>query len=73
MSSAAVSGAESRTASERSLLERAFSRAAGGPLVTGNSVRLLRDAAENYPAWLDAIAGHGRRARGSATEQSPEA
>ena len=56
MSSAAVSGAESRTASERSLLERAFSRAAGGPLVTGNSVRLLRDAAENYPAWLDAIA-----------------
>ena len=56
MSSAAVSGAGSRTASERGLLERAFSRAAGGPLVTGNSVRLLRNAAENYPAWLDAIA-----------------
>ena len=44
------------TLSERSLLERAFSRAAGGPLVTGNSVRLLRNADENYPAWLDAIA-----------------
>src|SRR5688572_14543258 len=47
-------------ASERSLLEQAFSRAAGGPLVTGNSVRLLRDAAENYPAWLEAIAGAER-------------
>ena len=47
--------AESRV-SERSLLEQAFTRAAGGPLITGNSVRLLRDAAENYPAWLDAIA-----------------
>jgi cardiolipin synthase len=46
--------------SERSLLEQAFSRAAGGPLVTGNSVRLLRDAAENYPAWLEGIAGAER-------------
>jgi cardiolipin synthase len=35
--------------------ERAFSRAVGSPLVGGNSVRLLRDACENYPAWLDAI------------------
>jgi cardiolipin synthase len=43
--------------SERTLLEQAFSRAAGGPLVTGNSVRLLRNAAENYPAWLEAIGG----------------
>ena len=50
---------ESR-ASERSLIEQAFTRAAGGPLITGNSVRLLRDAAENYPAWLDAIAGARR-------------
>ena len=47
--------AESRE-SERRLLEQAFTRAAGGPLITGNSVRLLRDAAGNYPAWLDAIA-----------------
>jgi cardiolipin synthase len=37
------------------LEERAFGRAAGAPLVPGNSVRLLRDATENYPAWLAAI------------------
>lgn len=35
--------------------DEAFSRAAGAPLIRGNRVRLLRDAAENYPAWLDAI------------------
>ncbi len=40
---------------ERVLAERAFFRAAGAPLVPGNAVRLLRDAAENFPAWLDAI------------------
>jgi phosphatidylserine/phosphatidylglycerophosphate/cardiolipin synthase-like enzyme len=39
----------------RLLAEQAFSRAAGAPLVHGNAVRLLRDARENYPAWLDAI------------------
>ena len=39
----------------RVLADQAFSRAAGAPLVAGNTVRLLRDAAENYPAWLDAI------------------
>src|SRR5216684_4297943 len=37
------------------LAEHAFSRAAGAPLVPGNRVELLRDATENYPAWLDAI------------------
>lgn len=36
--------------------DQAFSRAAGAPLVDGNAVRVLRDGAENYPAWLDAIA-----------------
>jgi cardiolipin synthase len=40
----------------RSLADQAFSRAAGAPLIEGNSVRLLRDATENYPAWLEAIA-----------------
>ncbi len=40
---------------ERSLAEQAFSRAAGAPLVPGNEVRLLKDGAENYPAWLEAI------------------
>jgi cardiolipin synthase len=47
-------------ASVRGLAEHAFSRAAGAPLVSGNSIRLLKDARENYPAWLDAIAGATR-------------
>ena len=44
----------------RTLADQAFSRAAGAPLVTGNAVRLLCDAAENYPAWLEAIAAARR-------------
>ncbi|MDT7602797.1 MAG: cardiolipin synthase [Acidobacteriota bacterium] len=43
------------TSNVRVLADQAFSRAAGSPLVAGNSVRLLRDAAENYPAMLAAI------------------
>jgi len=39
----------------RALADQAFSRAAGAPLIGGNSVRLLKDGRENYPAWLDAI------------------
>ncbi len=39
----------------RALADQAFSRAAGAPLIPGNSVRLLKDATENYPAWLSAI------------------
>jgi cardiolipin synthase len=39
----------------RQLADQAFSRAAGAALIEGNSVRLLRDARENYPAWLEAI------------------
>ena len=42
-------------APERTSGDQAFSRAAGAPLIPGNTVRLLKDAAENYPAWLDAI------------------
>jgi cardiolipin synthase len=42
--------------SVRALADQAFSRAAGAPLIAGNSIRLLKDAGENYPAWLDAIA-----------------
>lgn len=41
--------------SVRDLANQAFSRAAGAPLIPGNAVRLLIDARENYPAWLDAI------------------
>jgi cardiolipin synthase len=40
----------------RALADQAFSRAAGAPLIGGNSIRLLRNGAENYPAWLRAIA-----------------
>jgi cardiolipin synthase len=39
----------------RLVADQAFSRAAGAPLVEGNKVELLRDAAQNYPAWLEAI------------------
>lgn len=39
----------------RALAQQAFSRTAGAPLVEGNSIRLLKNAEENYPAWLDAI------------------
>lgn len=47
-----------RTAASRHIAaDLALSRAAGAPLIDGNAVRLLRDGAENYPAWLDAIAG----------------
>jgi cardiolipin synthase len=42
------------------LLDQALTRAAGASLVAGNSVRLLRDAADNYPAWLAAISGAQR-------------
>jgi cardiolipin synthase A/B len=42
-----------RTSSE--IADRAFSRAAGAPLIGGNRVVLLKDAAQNYPAWLAAI------------------
>jgi cardiolipin synthase len=39
----------------RALANQAFSRAAGAPLIEGNRLRLLLDARENYPAWLEAI------------------
>src|SRR5207247_5059765 len=32
-----------------------FSRASGAPLREGNQITLLKDASENYPAWLKAI------------------
>src|SRR5258706_15121 len=39
----------------RQLADQMFSRASGARLYAGNRIRLLKDAAENYPAWLDAI------------------
>ena len=44
----------------RTLADQAFSRAAGAPLIEGNHVQLLRNAQENYPAWLSAIAAAKR-------------
>jgi hypothetical protein len=45
----------------RALADQAFSRAAGAPLIGGNSVRLLKNARENYQAWLDAIGSAKRQ------------
>jgi cardiolipin synthase A/B len=37
------------------LSDEALSRAAGAFLIPGNRIKLLKDAAENYPAWTAAI------------------
>ena len=50
-----IEHAAPRSTPLRLLADQAFSRTAGAPLVGGNQVRLLKDAAENFPAWLDAI------------------
>ncbi|HKG14410.1 MAG TPA: phospholipase D-like domain-containing protein [Pyrinomonadaceae bacterium] len=44
----------------RRMVEHAYARATGATLITGNAVRLLKDAEENYPAWLEAIANARR-------------
>ncbi|EIL98406.1 phospholipase D-like domain-containing protein [Rhodanobacter denitrificans] len=45
----------------RLLAEQALSRAAGAPLLNGNAVDLLIDAAAHYEAWLAAICGARQR------------
>lgn len=45
----------------RLLAEQALSRAAGAPLLNGNAVELLIDAAAHYDAWLAAIGRATRR------------
>ncbi|MCW8808661.1 MAG: phospholipase D-like domain-containing protein [Rhodanobacter sp.] len=45
------------SASDRLLAQQALSRAAGAPLLGGNAVTLLIDAAAHYDAWLAAIRG----------------
>lgn len=42
------------------IASHALTRITGSPLLRGNRVRLLRDARENYPAWLGAIDGAQR-------------
>ncbi|HEX5474498.1 MAG TPA: phospholipase D-like domain-containing protein [Vicinamibacterales bacterium] len=44
----------------RQFANQAFSRASGAPLREHNRIRLLKDASENYPAWLAAIHGAQR-------------
>ncbi|HET7691752.1 MAG TPA: phospholipase D-like domain-containing protein [Gemmatimonadota bacterium] len=48
------------SAEDRSLIDQAFTRTTGAERIEGNRVRLLRDAAEHYPAWRDAIAAAER-------------
>jgi cardiolipin synthase A/B len=45
----------------RLLAAQALSRAAGAPLLTGNSLELLIDAAAHFEAWLREIRGAQRR------------
>jgi cardiolipin synthase len=45
----------------RLLAEQALSRTAGAPLLSGNAVDLLIDAAAHYDAWLAAIRGARQR------------
>jgi cardiolipin synthase len=45
----------SDTAAAQTLSDQVFSRTAGAHLISGNDVSILRDAQENYPAWLNAI------------------
>jgi cardiolipin synthase A/B len=48
-------GLAANLAALRSRADQVFSRSAGAPLIGGNRVRVLRDGAENYPAWEQAI------------------
>jgi cardiolipin synthase A/B len=69
MAIAAVAEAAMSTAAQREirldglgrrLAEQAFSRAAGAPLIGGNSLELLIDAPANFAAWLAAMRGAKR-------------
>lgn len=51
---------ESHKPLTRLAAEHVFSRVAGASSVKGNALRLLENGAENYPPWLDAIAGAQR-------------
>jgi cardiolipin synthase len=58
--SRAIAPARRASPELRHLAQQVFTRAAGAPLVAGNTVRILRDARENYPAWLAAISAARR-------------
>lgn len=46
---------------DRDFVNESFERVTGAELIPGNDVRLLIDAAENYPAWLAAIESAEKR------------
>jgi cardiolipin synthase len=47
--------ASTSTPSVRQWANQVFSRTSGAPLRDGNRITLLKDATENFPAWLSAI------------------
>ncbi|HEY5088540.1 MAG TPA: phospholipase D-like domain-containing protein [Polyangia bacterium] len=59
-STAAISADPTSPLATSALVEQAFTRACGAPLVKGNAVRLLKDGKANYAAWVEAI-GAARR------------
>src|SRR5262245_39839607 len=46
---------------DREFMSESFDRVTGAELVHGNDVKLLIDATENYPVWLEAIAKAEKR------------
>ena len=46
---------------DRDFVDESLERVTGAELIPGNDVRLLVDAAENYPAWLTAIESAEKR------------
>lgn len=46
---------------DRDFVDQSFQRVTGAELIPGNDIRLLVDAAENYPAWLAAIESAEKR------------
>ncbi|MGD9562751.1 MAG: phosphatidylserine/phosphatidylglycerophosphate/cardiolipin synthase family protein [Pyrinomonadaceae bacterium] len=46
---------------DRHFIDESFERVTGAELIPGNDVRLLIDAAENYPAWMAAIESAEKR------------
>ncbi|MDP9010068.1 MAG: phospholipase D-like domain-containing protein [Pseudomonadota bacterium] len=56
-----MNSSRAATTPYRLLAEQALSRAAGAPLLGGNSVELLIDAAAHFDAWLKSIRGARRR------------
>ncbi|WGF87555.1 phospholipase D-like domain-containing protein [Marinivivus vitaminiproducens] len=57
MAASDIARSEVQVEAADALVDRAFSRITGSQPVGGNRLRLLRDAKENYPVWLEAIAG----------------